>query len=489
MDKLLFRRQFIMEKKPLAKFSKWSQLKINNNLFVTVHPDLEVEQYISESNSVTLLGYLIDPTNPQLSNYEIIKIISRKVVSFTELLEYTYRLSGRWVIIYNTDDETKLVNDPVGFREIYYTTQNEEIWCGSNPSILSNVLDLKKRNDQDLINFLNSEYFKKNENAWFGDKTIYENTYHLLPNHYLDIKTNFVARYWINKEETYTLEETTEYASEILEQSLLGANLRYDLALPITAGLDSRVLLSATKNISNDIYYYVSKMKMKKSHMDIRVPSKLIPKLGLELDILDNLPMLRKSFEDIVGNNIQLFRKGHPRNLTTQYYLDNFSNKVIVNGAVGEVGRNFFSLDYPSNYQVDSKYLMNLMKIPLQLTYVKKELDNWLIDAKEFLRGRNISIINLFYWEQRMGNWGCLTTNEEDVAIENFMPFNNRKLLMIIMSADRRYRDTPDFILYKRIAERLWPDVMSEPINPQSIFRKTYNKLIPSHIRSIIKKI
>ena len=36
-----------------------------------------------------------------------------------------------------------------------------------------------------------------------------------------------------------------------------------------------------------------------------------------------------------------------------------------------------------------------------------------------------------------MGNWGTMYQAEQDIAIEEFCPFNNRKLLMILLSVDK----------------------------------------------------
>ncbi|MGH2108679.1 hypothetical protein [Aerococcus urinaeequi] len=489
MNKLIFRRQYILGSKPIKKFKNWENIKINDNVYVTAHPDLEIEQYIGKTNTITLLGFVIDPSNPLLSNYEIIKNICRNVSCFDEVLNMTYALSGRYIIIYSDKNETKIVNDLIGLREVYYTKVNGEIWCGSDSSILNNVLNLRKRKDPELIRYYESKYFKNNENPWFGNETIYENTYHLLPNFYFNYSEGTTSRYWINKENSNKLEEATEQISEILKNSLFGANLRYDLILPVTAGLDSRILLSATKNISDDFYYYVSKMKMKDNHPDIKIPSRLLPKLGLTLNTLNNMSPLRKDVENILKNNIELFRNGHDRNITTQYYMDNFSNKVNVSGVVSEVGRNYYGINHPTNDNIDSNYLMTLIEIPMQFSYVKKQLESWLLSAKEFAKGKNISVVNLFYWEQRMGNWGSLTANEEDIAIENFMPFNNRKLLMVIMSVDDNYRVSPDFILYKKVAENLWPEVLSEPINPEPISSKIFNKIFPKRAKNKIKYI
>ena len=55
-----------------------------------------------------------------------------------------------------------------------------------------------------------------------------------------------------------------------------------------------------------------------------------------------------------------------------------------------------------------------------------------------FAKANNISILGLFCWEQRMGQWHALYQYEQDVAIEEFCPFNNKGLLLSISLFLRR---------------------------------------------------
>ena len=51
---LLYRRQFILGSRYLKKFSRWKKKRINQNLFLTVHPDLELN-YLS-NNHISLIA-------------------------------------------------------------------------------------------------------------------------------------------------------------------------------------------------------------------------------------------------------------------------------------------------------------------------------------------------------------------------------------------------------------------------------------------------
>ena len=49
---------------------------------------------------------------------------------------------------------------------------------------------------------------------------------------------------------------------------------------------------------------------------------------------------------------------------------------------------------------------------------------------------------------------------------ESFSPLNNRRLLALMLGVDVDLRRSPDFRFFASLIGNLWPDVMSEPINP-----------------------
>ncbi|MBJ3793540.1 hypothetical protein I8J38_34180, partial [Bacillus sp. OA1] len=99
-------------------------------------------------------------------------------------------------------------------------------------------------------------------------------------------------------------------------------------------------------------------------------------------------------------------------------------------------------------------------------------------------------ILDLFYWEQRMGNWGTMYQAEQDIAIEEFCPFNNRRLLIALLKLEKEYRQGPEHIIYKKMINSLWPETLSEPINPLNFkaqVKKQILKMMPSSLKNKIK--
>ncbi len=60
-----------------------------------------------------------------------------------------------------------------------------------------------------------------------------------------------------------------------------------------------------------------------------------------------------------------------------------------------------------------------------------------------------------------------MTQLEFDIAWREIItPYNCRDVLTTMLGVDERYRCAPDYTLFKRLIDRLWPEVLSEPINP-----------------------
>ena len=82
----------------------------------------------------------------------------------------------------------------------------------------------------------------------------------------------------------------------------------------------------------------------------------------------------------------------------------------------------------------------------------------------------NVDILDLFYWEQRAGNWLAMCQLEFDIAWKDiFTPYNCRLLLIDMLSVDDIYRRPPQHELYKKMILTLWPEVLAEPINPHKV--------------------
>lgn len=482
-----FRRQFIAGSRFCGPEKFWKHIGISNDLKLSVHKDLPFTVFEEGAKKVFLLGYMIDPFHPDSENSDILEWLLNTSPDFSKLIKNTYPLGGRWVLIYTQQDKVFFFHDPFGMRQIYYGNVEGEFWCGSEPSILAHYLNLKPdKTDLNLNEFIHSDVFKKKEHFWIGDKTRYREIRHLLPNHYLDACTGKVERFWINHEQKHSVKKAAQKAGELLKNSLLSANKRFKLMMPVTAGWDSRVLLSASKEITDDLFCFIStKNHLTEEDDDVKIPKKLCERLGINFHVLDNLKEPDDTFLELLNTNVDMPRY-LPKTLTFYEFYLNHQDKVNVNGRGAETARTY----YPFEKDPTAAFLANVTGYPGN-AFVLNEIENWLSNARSFAAKKEIDLIDLYYWEQRMGNWGGTDPAEQDVAIEEFCPFNNRKLMMILLSTKRKYRSGPDYRLHKKMISFLWDELLEEPVNPTSNrqhIKMLINSKIPQNLKNQIKK-
>jgi hypothetical protein len=107
----------------------------------------------------------------------------------------------------------------------------------------------------------------------------------------------------------------------------------------------------------------------------------------------------------------------------------------------------------------------------------------WLDEASPVARQNRVDILDLFYWEQRMGSWQAMSQLEWDIVQEEFTPFNCRELLSLMLGVDERYRKPPGYAFHRQIIRNLWPETLKEPINPKPLEAKL-KKDIPHRLRA-----
>ena len=477
-SKHLFRRQFILSTNPSFVMKDWTNLTLVNKFYLSAHKDLEISCSSSKAIQLILIGFAVNPFEPLKSNQDIINDLALDVVGFDDLIQRTEPLGGRWVIMYGDGNSFKIFHDPCGQRQVYYHQNSSDCLVGSDPAIMSHFLKLDVDQDPYLQEFVNSSNFEISQKAWIGDGTIYRNVKHLLPNHYLNVLEKIPARFWPNKVlENIELEKGVALASEILTGSLKCLNHRHKLVLAVTGGWDSRVLLSATRDIQKDVTYFVSIEDTEMIQLqDVQIPTQLFKLLKIPFYVQKCSDELAPEFIKILKKNIMMARSDLPKTKFIYKYFLEFEGKISVNGNVCEIARSGILPIIPIKITGE-----NLAKVECidygGLRYAEDQLDIWINQIKESCQEMKLSIYDMLYWEQRMGNWGAQYPAEQDISIEQFSPFNNRLLLTTLLSVDEKFRRYPDYILFYNIMEKLWPETLKVPLGMYGFKSNTLNNI------------
>ena len=469
-ERLLFRRQFILGPRFLDGFPTWKRLSVRPTMRLTVHPDLPTEQAWSGSKSVVLLGYILDPQEPRASSADVVKRLLADLetgATSEAIIKSTHPLGGRWILLVDNGKTVSLFNDPAGYRGIFYARlPSRGLWCASQPGLLAEVLGLTV--DPRALSFQRAYRRVQRQYWWPGDSSLYKEVHHLLPNHFLDLETGAASRFWPDRElPVRTLEEVVEENASLLQRLLESASHRFELALSITAGKDTRLLLAASKAIRQNLYCFTMMYwDLTRDSPDIRIPSLLLSKLGIAHHVIPCPSRMDREFREIYRRNVTTAHDLYGK-IAQGLYNHYPTERVNMKGnavpiTICPYRHRLRRWRKGADKDITTRTLAWLMKIPEEQDFGLEALDRWLSEAAR----TEVNVLDLFFWENREGNWQAMSQSEWDIVQETFVPFNCRLFLVNMLSVPEPLREMPTYTLEATLIHRLWPEVLSEPINP-----------------------
>jgi hypothetical protein len=464
MRNLIFRRQYLLTSKEITLDPTWKKInlqKIRMSFMLYVHPDLDMIQAGTTDFEIILLGYLIDPYNPTASSQDIVSGLADSK-DFDEIINTTFRLNGRFVIIYNDKETIRVFNDPCGLREVYYTNDKDNIACGSTPDIIAEFLNVPRTSNTDINDFFKSPEFARKGRIWLGKSTMIQHVNHLLPNHSLHLLENKVTRFWpAENRKTMPIAEAATKMAKILTGTFDAAVSRFELHQSLTSGWDTKLLLAASRKHTDKIHFYFNRGFKSDcgviTSVDYEIAQKISRDNNFPLEIVESEnEIVEKEFDRIYKSNNILARTVFQKVFFNRYRMG-FENTTNASGTSGNEILRVVSL-----INRNIKNSMHLARIfgYESFNYVLNEMEQWFQDSA-YVTNLNYKLIDLFYWEQLIGNWGALGAAEQDIVREEFRPFNNREFISIYWSLkdSQRYTDYPAGHVY--IVRLLWKELLA----------------------------
>jgi len=237
---------------------------------------------------------------------------------------------------------------------------------------------------------------------------------------------------------------------------------RYKVMLPVTAGADSRLLMAATRDFREKILYYINMDKrLSEKSTDIKVPKRLFQKLSMEFNVV-TIPEEVDSFFEIAfdENNPMAAKKYLPH---IYNYYRKYSDRVNLPGHIASAP---WGINQFENQTVTTEELNRFYGVYNKYDHVEAYYQQWMGDSRKLCEDCNLSVINLFYWEERITNWGSQTSLDKDMAQEDINPFNSRLLNELFLSVPPKFNTQPGKRLHQSIITILWPELMNVPFNP-----------------------
>lgn len=463
-ERLLYRRQFLVAPEPISGLTDWQRADVAGRYHVAAHPDVELCQVVEGQRSVTLIGFILDPDNPEHSNTHVLRGLLDRTGGALDVIAATSRLGGRWVLVVSDRDQVLVFGDAGGQRQVAYgrggSASATPGWCASQPGAIAERLELHE--DPDAAAFLRARQTWDYMVRWFpGDLTLYAEVAMLLPNHYLDLASGVAHRYWpVAALTPLSHDEALEESGRLLRGLMTAARRRFSLAISMTAGWDSRLMLALSKDVYKDLYYFTLRYPdFDHDAPDIVVPRSLLKKLGVTYNVIDCTGEVDRAFETVCERSVAELHGGcgDVWALHEEYPQE----RVCLSGDLGEVFKCFFEPDVGPDGRVTAGALAQFDSMAEEPLAVAAH-ERWLAGIPP----ATIDVRELFSWEQLGGRIQSVYRAGYDLVQESFAPFNCRSLLVALLSLDRSFRVRPQCLIMHDLIDAAWPELLSEPVNP-----------------------
>lgn len=494
----LYPRQFFASYGPSQGFDDWQPFVLGG-LHVYSHPLLEATTANScdEQRRGLLLGTLLDPYNPSATNKDILSRLVESSGCIDSLCEELYYLGGRFLLFFANQEDVYLAGDACGLRTACYTV-DKPLVLASQPLLIKHFRRLREASY--FGSYLSSSYVVTNKEHWLPvGASLFTDLAFLRPNHYLRLSDLQQTRFWPRESFSgHASSDPVKQCGWLLQRLIIAASQRYPLALPLTAGLDSRVLLAAARPLSADLFCYTLAYRgLRETSPDIAIPRELMHQLNLSHYVIDCSHTSPPSFQADYARNTFPAHVNDWAHIAYGLIRSYPPDRVCIKGNCSEIARCFY---YPYGHppsKVNEGFLASLENGWQQHDFIMNVLEAWLAGSTHDFREAKLHPLDMFYWEHRMGSWQAQSQLEWDVAQETISPFNHRQLLHFMLMTPRNERCAPDFRLHKAIIKDLWPETFHQPINPLTI-ADTFANLtramlnaagIDWHIKALFKRL
>jgi len=427
------------------------------------HPNASVAVSSLEGNAVAVIGEVIHPDHPQVNQSGIAAALVRSVGNRQAEID---KLVGRFVII-DSDRRRGLTiqSDAIGMRSVYFGQRCDD------RTIAASAAKLVSRACHGGNNSKRSGAFRL---GYPGIQTPYLGVLRLPPNSLLELDSGALRRFFpIEPIDACTINESLDFALSQAHRVVSGAMKRKPILLSLTAGLDSRTTLAATRGLWPGLTFFTYRGSDLASHgRDILVASDIARTLGLrhlKLDYAELIPdpwVIAAIKDNSFGS--------HQHKLACAYHRYFGGHRLVhVRTNLMELARSNlygyhdakpeFSGGPATAHKMAQFYALAGKLKPSDRHVAAFEQYCALTKINDALNFANAW--DLYFVEHRMGAWHSGIVAESDVAFDTIIAFNSRNIIRRFMGVPQETRFMSESL--RQHLKRLMPEIAQIPINPK----------------------
>lgn len=406
---------------------------------------------------------------------QIAQKLALRATGFDGLEAELEHLAGRWLLIVEMGEESRLYTDACGLKPAYVAADKRaNHWVASHPALLAS-LGVVERDEELVERFESGPRF----GSWPVGLIPYVGVKQVLPNHYYDLGSQEIVRYWPRKElEPLAIEDAAEQMRASLSVVLESVVERHPCITALTGGYDTRLMLACLGDRAPEIDFY-SIVSEQTPYHDISIPRRLSRLKGLRFETCrakkDEL------YTDALLRNVggMFFDLSVPKVRSKAEYL---GGRLALTGLVSEVSRCFFRSHETHDRSPPPEVVARCTGFRGN-DVAEEAIRNWAASVPQL---DTIETLDLCYWEHRVGVWAAMGLTFREAVLDEFVPLNLRSYLTASLATpvDARMGDYP---LIREILRQSDPRLLEVPFNYD--FRDRYLKLpaIQRRIRRLFR--
>jgi len=503
---LLYKRGYLFSQTEVEPpVPTWTK-KATGDYFISFDPENPWAFSEEGGNWVAFLGRAIDTLHWSMDVHAIVRqCLDRLSYSEEKMLDYIDYLSGRFILIYHHGNRTKFMTDAFGTRSAFYSLQNL-VLVASHCKVISDYLNSSESKQMATIR-RDRRWHIPWSHGYPGILTPYEGVYILTPNTLINIEERKIQRFYPRRElPAGNLSDVVDEVSSLLKRQLELLHSKYNLALSLSAGIDTRTTLAAAKDIAKDVLFFtyghtidrdrlvnealrmgdtelvesiarIYEGRRKVVETDVLIAGEITKVLGLRHIRLDDGPMCEEDFQEfnrVLDCNTY---HAHARRLAKAYLEQMPPNVLHIRSNLGEIGSAFFRKSGFKELPLTAERMAQLWKQMGDDEHVVEAFHQF-AKVAQFDNILNYDPYEMYLWELRWGTWLLYVLLESDVAFDTFELFNCRALAEKVLSIPVEYRI--ESAIHYRIIKHRWPILLQWPINAPP-FRLQLEELRAEH--------
>lgn len=473
----VFRRGFILTtlQAPALASRLWGQPRVENlqgwtktffgQLALWCDPALNYARAGGAVHQVGVLGLCLNPFDGAADNQQVADALFKALEkSETAFYDYVDELSGSFVILYRNSGEVRILQDAAATKPVYHhRTRTGDVTVSNCARLVHYIHELKV--DPRAAKVFKAEAYRSDPSRYLpGMITAYEGLLPLTANHSLLVNTGAPKRFFPRgplRERPFGPDVIDNVAAIMRRQAEMIAALGRPMFLAATAGRDSRASAAAFTGLKGLEFFSFHFTRTNHLTEDTLAAKKLARISGVPIRVFDLNSYSSDGF-------VEDFRLHSPYGIWPQAavcYLEEFpADAIHIRSTVSEIGRIFY----------ENRSRKDLTPETLAKTYTNSAFweDGDVITTmgdfiaqtdfrNESLRGYDF--YDMFYWEHRNAKWQNVLCAEAEMATDVFIPYNNRKLLQLMMSVPYEHRLKAD--IHLGVVDKLMPEYTSVPLS------------------------